>query len=250
MLLLSPILLPLTLADDRRTQKLATLAIVIGFLATGLTVSRANLVALFAVLLGWSVLRRLDGAGAARPFRRIWLPLSVLAISVPFLALLLERFAIDPDGGDRSELTEAGLRIIADNLIFGTGPNNFVNVASRTEAIVQATGAPVHNSFLFAVASLGAVGAMLIALPLLGTLSRTFRTVRATNRQQANVARAYLVASFGIAFVAMSGWGFWQDPMLYWIFLTSGYVFVSMAPRPHVIPADARERDLIQKVGR
>lgn len=225
-LLVLPIILPAMASADRALRRPAAVAMVAVFVGTAATVSRANILAVAAVLVGWSLLRVMDARQSGRAFRRTALPVILVFLSLPFVSLLIERIEADPEGGDRDLLLAAGLRVITSNLEFGTGPNNYVNVARNTEAIVAITGYPVHNSFLLGIAELGVLGTLLFCLPILASIIQAFRmsTESRAGIQAANMSRAYLLSAAGIVFVALSGWGFWQEPTLTMIFLISGFV--------------------------
>lgn len=249
-LLLLPILLPAAASSVARLRKPAMIALVVGFVGTGLTVSRANILATAAVLIGWSLLRASDARQRGNLLRRAGLPIAVVFLSLPFVSLIIERVSADPDGGDRQPLLEAGLRVIANNLALGAGPNNYVVTAINSEPIVAMTGYPVHNTFLLGVAELGFVGSLLYSLPLLAATVRAARVSRVSvaGIEATNMGRAFLLTAAAVVFVGFSGWGFWQEPTLALIFLVAGYVHRQMwdLSSPAHLTCDARQPARLQ----
>ena len=229
-LVLMPLLLPLTASDDRRTARLSSIALMLALVGTALTVARANLLVLIAVILAWSLFRSYGAGVKSIIFRRAGVPLAVALLSLPFASLVLERFASDPDGGDRTPLLDAGLRIIALHPLVGTGPNNYVPTARASEAIVFSTGYPVHNTFLLGIAELGIFGLVLFALPVVAAVVTCIGHARDSDKDTSNTARAFLITIGGVAIVGLSGWGFWQDSILQLLFFGAGYAHAKVAP--------------------
>tara|TARA_R100000365_G_C2747960_1_gene78497 strand:+ start:4164 stop:5099 length:936 start_codon:yes stop_codon:yes gene_type:complete len=247
-LILLPILLPSMSAESRWERRPAVLAVVVGFVATALTVSRSNILAVASVLVAWSLIRSIRRSSRGRIFKRVALPLTVLFLSLPFVSLLLERIEADPDGGDRPALLDAGFRVIAAHPIWGTGPNNYVVSARNSEPIVGFTGYPVHNTFLLGIAELGAIGLILFALPLLVAIASTLKRMRSSSLTTSNYSRAYLLAVVGVAFVGSTSWGFWQEPTLSLMFLVSGMVYQHVvAPGASGEVSNQQLRDLAER---
>jgi O-antigen ligase len=215
--ILTGVLLPLSQSTVNSTRKQATLSIALCLAMTAPTLSRANIVALAIVMSVWAVL--LPGARNLR--RKVVLLVVFIAALVPVSARLFERFASDTAGGDRPELLAAGIRQIVDNPLAGTGPNQFVQVVRLQEWIVAVTGYPVHNSFLLVAAELGAVGALLLLVPLARLLLASFRRCREAG-PGGDFARGAIAMLLGVTFVGMTGWGLLQQPVTELLFLVAG----------------------------
>jgi len=214
------ILLPLTLREDRVTTRWSVVGLAAAFMATGFTLSRANLIALFGALIAWSVFhpsRRDSGLS-----RRLAMPLLVGLLSIPFISPLVERFELDPEGGDRQELWDAGIAVINRTFWVGTGPNNYVLVGMRTEPFIDYSRNPIHNFFMLGLAELGIVGVVLFVWPLLYT---TIQSLRAWNSEFSLSAgtRAFAATGLGLVFISLTGWGLLQNSTLTAMFFVAGY---------------------------
>lgn len=224
-ILLLPVILLLGQTAQRRTRTWATVALVAAVVATGATVSRANVLGAVALILSWSLL--LPSRGTWR--QKLSIPILLALISLPFLNELMTRFLADPDGGSRPALREAGLEQISRNPWIGTGPNNFVVVVREWSVVVDRTGYPVHNALLLLWAEVGLAGAVLILLPVIALLCRAIaRAPRDAARHPVLAARAVLCLMVGLAPVAWTGWGLLQQPTMQLAYLMAGYLLVAI----------------------
>ncbi|WP_454041076.1 O-antigen ligase family protein [Cellulosimicrobium sp. Marseille-Q8652] len=247
--LLLGLALPLTRSADRADRARATATVVVLVLSTAPTLSRANVVALLAALVVWTVLQP---GGRARTWALL---LAALVAVYPVVGSLAERFSVDREGGDRPELLDAGLRQISRSPWWGTGPNNYVPATAGHEPVVAATGYPVHNSLLLAVAELGLVCAALLLVPLVASAVTALRLVR-RDGDAGLAARAFLAVAAGVVVVGATGWGLLQQPVTELLFLVAGVLHGTMR-RATSEPGDADAvetvlgpRELVRPPGR
>lgn len=226
LLLTLPLLLPGSVSGDKKSRVLSNCALVFGFVALGLSQSRANLIAVVGVLLAWAfVFRRPTHDGRLGFLSRLRWPIILVLGVLPFVNSILDRFAEDPDGGQRGPLLDAAADMIHIVGWGGTGPNNYVMTAKQFEIIVAQTGYPVHNSFFLGFLELGAIGVGLFSLLILATVVVAFRRRNSEVSMTANSARSYLVTLFGVLVIGYSSWGLWQDPVLPLGLFIAGFVF-------------------------
>jgi hypothetical protein len=233
--LLVCLLLPLTKSKDRKTMRSATVAIVIAVSATLPSLSRANIVAIALVLLGWFIMN----IRRVRISRVVGAAIIFGALAAPFIHAVLDRFTSDPDGGDRPELMAAALRHIPDHLFTGVGANNYVAAIRDLEPIVARTGYPVHNIFVLFFAEVGLVGALsflpLLALALLPTLGR----LRAT--ENALYAKAFLLLMGAVSFIGWTGWAVLRAPTGELVAFLAGMLWAQAnAITPRVVESERR----------
>lgn len=204
MFLLFCFLLPLTTCQRDATRRLAYIALGFASLATLLTLSRANTVAIGIAIIVWvaigirssSVLPRLGvivGTGA------------VIAANGGPLAALKDRQFEDPHGGFREPILQVGLAQIAKTPLAGTGPNYYGETVGQYDKLA-ARGFPLHNSFLYPVAELGIPLAMIFFLPLLIAVGYAIK--RVVDRRSFDAQSGALFAIVpGVVLIAWTGWG-------------------------------------------
>lgn len=235
-LLAMPFLLPMLVKSSMRVMRLSAIGLVSGVAATGLTLSRANLVSQVGAVLVWVLLVRGDEQDtrwrSMRPRILIAMGLAVL----PIIGALVARFEADPEGGDRSALWDAGISIINKDLWTGTGPNNYVNLGRSISDFVDYSGTPIHNLFMLLVAELGVAGMVVMLLPWAAS---TFQAIRSVSRNGALrlYSLAFLISTAAIVFTATTGWGFLQEPTIDILFLWIGFYWgYSRSERYAAIP--------------
>ena len=224
MTLLLLLALPSTNSGDKNTRRMAWAVVILAALITGMTLGRANILALVATLLLWFLLdptRRLGG--------RIRIGVLVLLIVSPFITSVLGRFDDDPTGGARPQLEAEALNQIGHALFLGTGPNTYVEVVGATGSFTGA-GFPVHNAFLLLLAELGLPLALLFLWPFIAATSIGVRQLSRRVPDDA-FARALLVAIPGTLITAVTGWGLLQGPMLYLWVAVYGYLYACATSR-------------------
>lgn len=193
--------LPFTSAASKRVSRLAFLCVALAALLGGLTVSRANLIAMAVLLAAWV----LTFPGRARVGTRVGGAVVLAGAAVVFAPLVLERFQDDADGGLRPLLLAAAWRQLANDFLVGTGPNAYIAVVGRTDA-ATASGYPVHNALLLMTAELGLLLAVLFFLPLFGLL--VWGLVRFSRSNEYLYTPRVLVYSIpGLGVVLLTGWG-------------------------------------------
>lgn len=228
------VMLPLSVARRQVTRRWAIAAIAMSLAATGLTLSRTNIIAALLVVVVWSLF--LPGTRALGA--KLAMPLLAILMILPIAQLLLVRFEEDPEGGSRPELLAAGMRVLEQNFLTGVGANSFVDHASATESIVSSLGYPVHNTFILAAAELGVVGAIALALPLLAAFVTAFVRLRDKNPTRSAFARAVIIVTGGIIFIGSVSWGVLQTPNLGLIYFLFGFAFAQLTTVP---PRDERD---------
>lgn len=211
------LVLPLLKSLRPSARRLAVASIGASLLIIALSQSRANLLAYVSALLIWIVVVK-GGYSLGSKMRVL---VGVLAVTLPFASLFLSRFTEDPDGGDRPELLQAGIDQILSSPILGTGPNNYVNVVSRTDLMTAVTGYPVHNTFLLSAAELGIPLMLLLFIPVIAAWVRPL--VRAVRGDAQTLAGYALVCTVpGMLLITLTGWGMLNRELLpLWFFLTA-----------------------------
>ncbi len=214
-LLLLVAMLPLTRSNDLVVRRVIWVATLLSIPVLAATQARANLLAVLAAVFLWIIL---DTRLTSRR-RMVYASISFLA-SIPVLLVLVPRFLMDPEGGDRPNLLKTGLAQIARSPWFGIGPNSYSDVVGGRD-LLAATGFPVHNTLLLAVAELGVVGAVLLFSPIALQLVLAVKGLRLGGPGR-DGAMAVLVTAPGLALVAMTGWGMLADGVLILWFLVVG----------------------------
>jgi hypothetical protein len=209
------LVLPALRFRDRATRRLAWWCIAIAVPLVALTLARANLAAIVMAIVLWMLLDH--KAWTANPIRLLSL-IAIFMASVPIVGATLNRFSTDPTGGGRAAIYHTGLTQLTMNLWSGTGPNFYVEDVGRWDAIT-ASGYPLHNSFLYAVAELGLVGGVLFALPIFVVCAISI--VDCFNGSEPSLwSKSYLVTFPGMIVVALTGWGMLSDSTLsLWYFV-------------------------------
>lgn len=217
-------LLPLSTSDNQLTRRIAYSAIVLGSIATLLTLSRANV---FTVGVGIAIWILLSGRVSSNVSRiGVVLVTGILVLANTNLLTQLElRQARDPYGGQRAQIFATGLKQIAAAPLSGTGPNYYGEIVGRYNSLA-AIGYPIHNSFLFPIAELGIPLGLILLLPLALTVIASLRRMYVLGR--IDVRSAALLAMLpGISVIAWTGWGMMStDSLPLWYaafgFLASG----------------------------
>jgi hypothetical protein len=211
------LLLPFTRSIDRVAKRLAVSSIVLIVVLTALTYGRANILAAFAVIVGWSLF------APGRNIRaRFALPVGAALMALPFLGPLLLRFEADPDGGDRPYLLPAAYEQISRTPIFGIGPNSYISTVSQFDPFTT-FGLPVHNSFLLALAEFGALGAILLLIPLIWLIIGAVRRMRVLG-SVGDSSVALLASLPGILLTGLTGWGLMASATLPLWFFVYGFL--------------------------
>jgi len=194
-------LLPISRSGGFWTRRLAWASIFIALPLTAATQSRANTIALAGAIFLWILLNPKLGKR-----KRIVAFVSALVASISLAIVLVPRFLLDPEGGDRPALLATGLDLISKSPWLGIGPNSYSQVVGRYDTLA-ATGLPVHNALLLTVAEIGILGTILVCVPLLFQFTQALLKIR-TRGLPGDAAMAVLVSTPGFLLINMTGWGF------------------------------------------
>ncbi|WP_133177979.1 O-antigen ligase family protein [Microbacterium testaceum] len=185
--------------------------------ATVLTESRANALSLGILLVGWVVLL----PTSQNLGKKITIVAGLGLVVFLSAGIWAERIATGEDGTFRAHFTEVALASISLMPWSGTGPNSYVEVAGRLDALT-ASGWPVHNSFLLAAAELGIAGAVALFLPMIALALRSAIRVLALRPSPSD--KAAIVMTIAILPIALTGWGMMSDTLPLWYF-AAGYLW-------------------------
>lgn len=220
-------LLPLTASSRALTRRLANTAIVLGTIAVFLTLARANIAAIIAAVLLWTILSRRATTIAVRLAIAGLIGGVLIAMNSGPIAALQARQYEDPAGGFRDSIFDIGLGQISSAPLTGTGPNYYAEVVGQFDRLA-ASGYPLHNSFLYPIAELGIPLALLVFWPVISTIAQTIRRVAENQRLDAQAA-ALLSIIPGLILVAWTGWGLIVSDALQLWFLAFGFLSVRNA---------------------
>lgn len=200
------LLMTLLLPFGRRLGRIDTVvwrvAMAAAFVVLGMTGGRAVSAAAVCMVLLWTVLSPSPAGTKGRKAIGLGVGLSVAV----FLAgMLLSRFDEDPEGGARNTLTDIAWAQISSSPWTGIGPNSYVDVVGSYNALT-ASGVPVHNAFLLALAEIGIFGAVGLLLPIAVGIFVVLRRFRSES-VEGDSARVYLSAIPGLYLVSTTGWG-------------------------------------------
>ncbi|MCD9199489.1 O-antigen ligase family protein [Aeromicrobium wangtongii] len=219
--LISVLALPLTRSLDRETRRIAWCVLVMALVVAALTGGRAVLVGLGLALVLWTLLYR--SAGAPEMPRLVKLVL-LGAMVAPFAAATLGRFGEDPEGGSRPLLLEVFWENIGAFLVWGAGPNTYVETLSNFSVITAVRQLPVHNAVLLSLAEFGVVCWALFWMPILAVYLRAVMRVT-TGRGDGSGHALALAASFPmILLLTLTGWGMVAGPGLTMWLLILGFM--------------------------
>jgi O-antigen ligase len=143
-------------------------------------------------------------------------------VVLPFASTIATRIQEDPNGGPRAGLAAAALEQI-DRQPWGIGPNTYVSVVSKYDA-VTASGDPVHNTFLLTAAELGVLGAVLFWLPVAGLVTIAWMSRRRPGFA-GSFALAIVASAPGLYVVNATGWAILRGPLLPLWFLVCGIAY-------------------------
>ena len=220
-LLLFCFILPLTASPRRVPRRVAYLSLILGSVATLLTVSRANVVAIGAAIVLWLFLSGRAASAASRVAVVVG-AVALLALNASAIGALESRQLADPEGGERAPIFTVGMEQIARSPWTGTGPNYYCEIVGRYDTFC-ARGYPLHNSFLYPIAELGIPLAIVLFLPLAIAVARTIGS--AMQRRGLDPKAAALLSLIpGLAVVGWTGWGLIAAEGLPLWFLGFGYL--------------------------
>ena len=210
--------LPSTVSPERALRLMARVALPIGFLATLLTESRANIASFVAVIAFWGLL--LPGRG--RVGTRVLMIGAGGLTAVAAAPTLIARFKQDPDGGQRARLMHVAMEGIPEHLWTGVGPNSYVTAFGKYDPLT-ASGWPVHNVFVLVLAELGVIGACFFFAPFALAVVRGVRSRNIDGARGAH-ARALMVSVPALYLISTTGWGLLQGAMMPLTMLVFGYL--------------------------
>lgn len=207
------LLLPILKSTDRIAKRVSRIIFCMLILMTLISYSRANTVAIVSILAMWMILDK--GGFKALP-RKMWLVFFTVIMALPFLANFMQRFEVDPDGGERPELFQEALVQLSMTLWQGTGLNNYVEVVGEFGP-ATAGGFPVHSSLILLVAEAGLVIAACILLPVISIFLKAFGSLSSKNATNWR-ARALIASIPGVLLITLTGWGMTAGEVyIYWM---------------------------------
>lgn len=220
--LLLVFLLPATRAEERSTRRLAYFGVVAGAVPVFASLSRANTVALLAMILVWSLIQPRERYLTAR----FALPGAVGIGLLFFVDDILGRFAADPVGGKREHLLEVALYQLTLTPLFGVGPGLYLHTVGQYDQLTS-EGWPVHNIFVLETVELGFVGAVLLFSPLLMTFVAALRARRSTS-EGGDFSRAVIAYVPALVLIGTTGWGLIDVSMGAMLMFTLGFAHVQI----------------------
>ncbi len=225
------ILLPFARYSDTIIRRLAVCAFSFGFCVLALTGGRAVFVGCLAMVL----ISALLSPRARGEISRKWLAVfGCMIVGLIFSGVLVSRWEEDPAGGARSGLVDLALHQIGANFTTGVGPNSYVSVVGRFDALT-ASGVPVHNSFLLALAELGFFGLLCMLIPVIALVVKCVRLVLRPSIA-GDFARAGLAFFPALYLIGSTGWGLLGSYVLPALFFFFGFIFTGLS-------VDANVRD-------
>lgn len=211
---------------DLAARRMAWGALLVGFIAQGLTQGRANILAAVLLVGAWVVL--MPRARVSLNVR-LAVPVALTLVSLPFVGAVASRFQEDPGGGPRGHLLAVAREQISAAPIAGVGPNDYVSTVAAFDQ-VAAQGFPVHNAFFLTAGELGLPMAALFWLPFAVLLVRAWKTRRSAPRT-GTFAVVLLAAAPGFYVMLTTGWGFLTSPNFPLMCLTFGIFWAFVQPR-------------------
>ncbi len=228
------VLLPFGVA--RRHRWMTTGGVVASLGGIALTQGRAAFAGAIALLIVWAVLQPRVGENRRRSAALLALLVVVVGLSA---TTFQERFAQDPSGGARGQLTTVALAAIRSRPWSGTGPNAYVTTVGRTDELTS-TGVPVHNAFLLAAGEEGIPGAVFLFLPFVLLLARAWRR-RKEDGSAGRQARACLGLAPVIVVLGWTGWGLLETSVFVFLCYVGGYFWGNLRGAPDDLVVDVAD---------
>jgi len=224
-LLLFCFLLPLSASSGIVTRRLAYSALALGSVATLLTLSRSNFVAIGIAIVLWVVCSRSASIGTKLGI--LTGGAILLVLNSASLSGLEARQEQDPDGGPRDHLFAVGMSQIKQTPLTGTGPNYYNEVVGKSDPFA-AIGFPIHNSFLHPVVELGIPLSIVLFIPLFMTIARTVNRVN-QNRSLDTYSAALLAVLPGVIVIGWTSWSMISPGALPLWFMGFGFLGYGVA---------------------
>lgn len=213
--------LPLTSSRSIAARMLAQVGILAGLAACLFTLSRANFVASGVALVLWIIF----SGKAISVSRRLLTILGVIVMAYANRGVIDEiraRNAEDPEGGSRSRLLEVGIHQISTAPWTGIGPNYYSEFVGQYDPLA-ASGFPVHNTYLLAIAELGLPLAAVFFAPVALTIFAALRHWPAKDRIDPKALTTICLIP-GLLLITLTGWGMLSSPTIWLWFLAFGYL--------------------------
>jgi len=214
------LLLPSTRSRDGVTRRLAMSGFVISILPILISLSRANLLAIGAMVLVWSFVQPREKFFG----RRFTLPAMFGVFTLVFLDTIFARF--QESTGERDHFMTVALEQLARDPWFGVGPAGYIRTVGQYDPLT-ADGWPVHNIFVLQAVELGIVGAALFYLPFCVVLIRAFRFIRVPGRR-GDFARAIIAYLPALIVIGWTGWGLLAPGALALMCFVFAFAYVQM----------------------
>ena len=219
-LLLMMLILPLSSSTDRTVRRLAWTALGLSLTTEALTFSRANVLATAVLFLGWMIFNRRSST-----INRAAILASATVAAIPVVQILIERQQYDPDGGLRPALMKSAMIQLHETFWWGIGPNNYIEKVGQFDPYA-AGGLPVHSTFVLMLVELGAIVAVVAAIPFVLIIIRAVRTAHA-NRGHA-YAVGFLLSLPGLVIIMQTGHGMTSEVVAPTFFFAIGFIWSSL----------------------
>lgn len=202
--LLAVLALPFSRSPDRHIRRLTWVALSLALIIAALTGGRAVLLGMTVMLVLWTLLYRSSGAAEMPRIIRLGL---LAAMAAPFAVATIDRFGEDPEGGSRPILREVFMENIGMFLVWGVGPNTYVESLSRVSPVTAFRQLPVHDATLLSLAEFGVFCWALFWIPIVAIYVRATVTAFSPRVDMSGNGLA-LVSSFPLLLLLVfTGWG-------------------------------------------
>ncbi len=203
------------------------------------TFSRAGLLAFAIGLTTWGLITLFRKKSYLIMRKVLIIPISIIISSLIFMPWLLTRANLqDQASTERSVYNQAGVEILKNNWVIGTGPGtNLFHMKQKLENQLEEWNIqPIHNYWLITVAEWGIIGLFIIFF-LVYTLFRFIRSIFVSVDSKPNQKiTCWQTTLLSILMVVLTLFWFdhyfytiWSTQMMLWIFI--GLIWQSIVPR-------------------
>ncbi|WP_141216801.1 hypothetical protein [Rhodococcoides fascians] len=223
--------LPLFGSSSSKIRRSAQISTALLALPLVFSEGRANFAAVIALFVAWPIVSAFANSRSRNPGanRRFVFAVAAVLVALGSFGIYAARFDEDPAGGPRDRLLTVAYEQIPLRLFSGTGPNSYVDVVGRFDALT-ARGWPVHSVPLLAIGELGILVASLLLLPVLLLTLRSI-ALAAGPFSSKETATVWLSSLPGIAIISITGWGFLSGPVFVLLCFVLGVFSANLGSR-------------------